>query len=183
MESVPVSVTNGIFTFKCGEMIQVDGKVKPRTSQGYVKIYVNPDNLLCWEWVNTEDESQSSEPFVIFPEDCEWIKVKTTKGRVYQLKSTQFESSYIYWLQDPDVSKDAELESRIREILKFGSLSIPKKDLKLKDDTAMNVDSEVKVTQPVSAGNDNVKLIMDQITNALNKTGKSKINLSLFLTI
>ncbi len=171
MESV------NIFTFRCGEMIQIEGKVKPKTSQGYVKIYVNPDNLLCWEWINSDDETQSSEPFVIFPDDCVWVKINTTKGRVYQLRSSQFESSYIYWLQDPDTSNDINLEIRIKEILKYGSLSIlNKNDLKLNEDNEMKIDSEVKpvVNQTIAPENNNAKLIMDQITNALRGTGKSK---------
>ena len=149
-----------IFSFKCGEMNVENGKVKPNSAQGYIKIYLNPDNLLVWEWYNASDESQSSEPFVIFPNDCEWKRIKTSKGRVYQLISQQFETSYYYWLQEPELEKDEELETKIKQILQTGSLSGKQKeqDLSLKEESIPEVSKN---------DNKNAQNIMDQISNAL----------------
>lgn len=114
---------NPFFQFKCGEMFIENGKVKPNPAKGYVKIYKNEDFLLIWEWVNQEDLSKSSEPFVIFPNDCKWKKVNVNKGRVYRLISSQFEESFIYWIQEEeDALKDEILERQINSILERGSL-------------------------------------------------------------
>lgn len=113
---------NPFFQFKCGEMFIENGKVKPNPAKGYVKIYKNEDSLLIWEWVNQDDSSKSSEPFVIFPNDCKWKKVNVNKGRVFRLISSQFEESFIYWIQEEDVLKDEILERKINSILERGSL-------------------------------------------------------------
>lgn len=151
---------NAEFRFNCGIMELANGKVKPLPDKGSVRIYVNPDNLLCWEW-NSNDSKKEEEPVVLFSDEWEWIRIPTNKGRVYQLKSKCFEDQMFYWLQDLDQSKEAELESRIKEIILTGSLS---KKVELSSNKPNN---QTNTTN-------NSQMIMDQITNALRGTGKGE---------
>ena len=148
------TINTNQFSFKCGEMKIELGKVKPSNIKGKVQIYKNLDNLLCWQWVS-EDLKIQNEPIVIFSDEWEWIKVPVSKGRVYQLKSKCFEDTFIYWLQETDLSNDKNLEDSIVKILKEGKVH----------------DQEVKVNT------NNNQNLMDTISNALRQTRSKFLNL------
>jgi hypothetical protein len=144
------------FSFKCGEMKVEDGKVKPSPTKGKVKIFYNPDSLLCWQWVS-EDSQISAEPLVIFSDEWEWLKITVGKGRVYQLKSKCFEDVFIYWMQDSDLCKDMQTDEIVNKILLDGKLEI-------KNENTTN-------SKPVVDSNKNSQSINDVISQAL-KMGK-----------
>lgn len=167
------------FKFNCGRMEIIDGKVKPLPDKGHVKIYVNPDNLLCWEW-NSNDGKIEEEPVVLFSDEWEWKKIPTGKGRVYHLKSKCFEDEMFYWLQESDKSLDEELEKRIKEIVFTGKLnSAPL--VKTKQIVSNQQASAAIPTNTTNTNsNPNTKFILDQISNVLNNSGKSKIIVFIF---
>jgi len=115
------------FSFKCGQMLIENGKVKPDPSKGIVKISYNPDGLLCWQWINLNDSLKNSEPIVIFSDEWEIVKVSSKKGRVFQLKSKCFDDYYVFWMQEPDATKDSEIEEGIKKILTTGVIEIKEK--------------------------------------------------------
>ncbi len=155
-------IINNSFVFRCGEMKVVNGKVQPQAINGKVTIYINPDKLLCWQWFS-DDDKLKSEPLVIFSDEWDWSKVPTKKGRVYQLKSKCFDDVFLYWLQDPDTSKDEKLESNIKTILKNGKLI---NDEKLNNN--INNTNTSNIASNVNTNNTNSNF-MNVLDNLLNK--------------
>lgn len=155
---------NNTFTFRCGEMKIVNGKVQPQTINGRVNIFINQDKLLCWQWVSDDNKLQS-EPLVIFSDEWDWSKVPTKKGRVYQLKSKCFDDVFLYWLQDPDTTKDEKLEISVRAILKVGKLS-----QESASNTNMKANNQISVGSNTSNSNTTSnKDFMNVLDNLLNK--------------
>lgn len=110
--------------FQAGRMEVIDGKVKPNPAKGEIRIYLNLDNLLCFNWVETQHASSFTfEPLVIFPDEWTWERLNTRKGRAYMLRNKAFEEDrFFFWLQSADTSKDQEMEALIQGILKSGEL-------------------------------------------------------------
>jgi hypothetical protein len=127
---------NLIYSFKCGQMNVVNSKVIPDTRKGKVIIFVNSDQLLCWQWIS-DDKSYMTEPLVIFTDEWDWIKIKTGKGKVYQLKSKTFEDSFLFWLIEADNSLEAQINDDILTILRDGKLT--SKDDSYKNNKNVNI--------------------------------------------
>lgn len=154
---------NKEFTFKCGRMDIVDNTVKPVPNKGYIKIYINEDMLLCWEWYDlATNKTSQDEPFVIFENNWSWNKVPSTKGAVYQLKNLEYDESYFYWLQEPKDNTELynKIETKVSEILKSGKLNLS------------NINNNYNT---VNSNKDktNTQYILDQISNALRGNASS----------
>lgn len=162
-----ISISNS-FSFRSGEMKIVNGKVQPQPINGKVDIFINPDKLLCWQWVS-DDEKIKSEPLVIFSDEWDWSKVPTKKGRVYQLKSKCFDDVFLYWLQDPDTTKDDKLESHIKVILKTGKLT--QGEEKAEKANNSNIPTGNNNTNNPSNSNSDFMNVLDNLLNKVQ--GKS----------
>lgn len=154
------SISKNEYYIKCGEMKIENGKVKPSSVKGQVKIFTNNENFLCWQWFSLE-QNAASEPLVIFSDEWEWVRVNVKKGRVFQLKSKCFDDVYLYWIQDSDVSKDEKMENDVKKILSEGkiddSLSMNKKN-----NNNNNPHNAINTNQPSNTNNFN-----DLISQAL----------------
>lgn len=112
------------YKIRVGEMPVVSGKVKPNKDKGELRFFYNPDNMLCLQWVNIENDS-FNEPLVIFGGEWEWLRQETSKGRVYVLQSKTFpEEKYFFWMQYPNISDDSLNEKIINNILESGNLEV-----------------------------------------------------------
>jgi hypothetical protein len=112
------------FKILAGEMSTIDGRVKPNSDKGEIRFYINPDQLLTFQWKNL-DKNNCSEPLVIFEGEWEWVKIDTMKGRVYILQNKSFpEDRLFYWMQYPNKSEDSTNETIINNILSSGQLVI-----------------------------------------------------------
>jgi len=97
-----------------------DGKIKPDTSKGEIKIF-QQDGLLQFQWTNL-DKNISDDPLVIFSGEWEWAKIPSNKGRVYVLKSKCFEEEQFYfWMQSPNKELDIENEFLLNKIFEAGN--------------------------------------------------------------
>lgn len=108
--------------FPAGQMPIKDGKIKPDSSKGEIKIH-EKDGLLLFEWTNL-DKNQTEEPIAIFSDEWEWNKIPSAKGRVYQLKSKCFDDQYFFWMQSPNINKDSDIEININKLFSKGDFSI-----------------------------------------------------------
>lgn len=161
-------VTDNSFSFRSGEMKIVNGKVQPQPINGKVNIFINQDKLLCWQWIS-DDEKIKSEPLVIFSDEWDWSKVPTKKGRVYQLKSKCFDDVFLYWLQDPDTTKDDKLESHVKIILKSGKLTQGEEKANVSNITTGNSNN---TNNPSNSNSE----FMNVLDNLLNKVQGKKYN-------
>lgn len=165
---------NMIYSFKCGQMNIINGKVVPDTRKGKVMIYINYDQLLCWQWVS-EDQSFKTEPLVIFTEEWDWIKIKTGKGRVYQLKSRNFEDSFLYWLIEADNSLESKINDDILIILKDGKLNSSEKN-KINVNENNNSETNTNVNATLSNTNSNNNTNTNSNSNNTNSNQNNSVS-------
>lgn len=112
--------------FQAGRMEVIDSKIKPNPAKGEIHIYLNQDNLLCFQWLelNNPNSSLNTEPLVIFQDEWSWEKLSTKRGRAYMLRNKSFqEDRFFFWMQSPNSFNDSQMESTIQRILKTGELS------------------------------------------------------------
>src|SRR5690349_8603824 len=100
------------FKLQAGQMFTENGKVKPNPNKGEIRFSINSDNLLIFEWKDLQTNI-STEPLVIFDNEWEWGKIGTQKGRVYCLKSVNFDDKFYFWLQYPNSAEDQVNENII----------------------------------------------------------------------
>lgn len=167
---------NLIYSFKCGQMNVVNSKVIPDSRKGKVIIFVNSDQLLCWQWIS-DDKSFMTEPLVIFTDEWDWIKIKTGKGKVYQLKSKTFEDSFLFWLIEADNSLEAQINDDILTILRDGKLA--SKDDSHKNNKNVNINDNNSNNQLNGSNNvinNNSNTIIPNANTNTNQSNKDWIN-------
>jgi hypothetical protein len=137
------------FIILAGEMKIVGNKLKPNPAKGQIRFYINPDDILCFEWIDLESKT-SNEPLAIFEEEWEWKKIETMKGRLYFLQSKNFpEERSFYWMQYPNKAEDSLNEKIINKILRTGKLEIEEENGQ-GDDVEMTVENIVKREESMS---------------------------------
>ncbi|RZC39818.1 proteasomal ubiquitin receptor ADRM1 [Asbolus verrucosus] len=109
---------------RAGKMNLKGRMVCPDKRKGLLYVYQSDDSLMhfCWQDRTTgivEDD------LIIFPDDCEYIKVpQCTTGRVYLLKFKSSSRKFFFWLQEPRTDKDDENCKRINELLNNPSSAV-----------------------------------------------------------
>ncbi|KAK4884350.1 hypothetical protein RN001_000621 [Aquatica leii] len=113
-----------LIEMRAGKMNQKGRMVYPDKRKGLLYLYQSEDSLMhfCWQDRTTgivEDD------LIIFPDDCEYIKVpQCTTGRAYLLKFKSSSRRFFFWLQEPRADKDEDNCKRINEILNNPSSSV-----------------------------------------------------------
>ncbi|XP_063921559.1 proteasomal ubiquitin receptor ADRM1-like [Zophobas morio] len=109
---------------RAGKMNLKGRMVYPDKRKGLLYVYQSDDSLMhfCWQDRTTgivEDD------LIIFPDDCEYIKVpQCTTGRVYLLKFKSSSRKFFFWLQEPRTDKDDDNCKRINELLNNPSSAV-----------------------------------------------------------
>jgi hypothetical protein len=154
-----------MFRIEAGEMKVENGKVKPNTNKGEIKISINPDNILIFEWTDLQTNT-TTDPLAIFGNEWQWNKIPTQKGRVYCLESEVYGEKYFYWLQYTDSSQDSINESIISNILKTGKLTTHVEESNKTEITGMNNFEKVENKQ---TNQDFIKSLTQTIKTEKNK--------------
>jgi len=137
------------FKILAGEMKMAGNKIKANPAKGHLRFYINPDEILCLEWVELESNS-TNEPLAIFEDEWEWKKIETMKGRVYVLQNRNFQEERNYfWMQYPNKAEDSQNEILINKILRTGKLELDEEDGH-GDDVEMTVENIVKKEENTS---------------------------------
>lgn len=98
--------------------------VYPDKRKGLLYVYQSDDSLMhfCWQ---DRTSGVVEDDLIIFPDDCEYIKVpQCTTGRVYLLKFKSSSRKFFFWLQEPRTDKDDDNCKRINELLNNPSSAV-----------------------------------------------------------
>lgn len=161
-----------------GTMPLKDGKIKPDTSKGEIRIF-EQDGLLQFQWTNL-DKKMSDDPLAIFSCEWEWSKIPSAKGRVYVLKSKCFEEEqFYYWMQSPTKDEDAENEQIINMLLDAGNFEcLQKLVFNLNDNSSTKQEKSDKgeITGFNTIDNQSNPNVNNNNNNISGQNGKSTIN-------
>lgn len=154
-----------------GRMMIDNGKVKPDPSKGEIRIFRNRDQLLIWQWRSLEKEDDHE--LVIFEGEWEWIRVQTGKGRVYKLQNKVFEDDmFFYWMQNPKVELDQEIDEKIARILNTGKLE--DEDVKKEEAGSTNQNNQTNLNNNNNNQNKQQTDFLKTFTEAFGKLEKGK---------
>lgn len=84
---------------RAGKMNLKGHMVYPDKRKGLLYVYQSDDSLMhfCWQ---DRTSGVVEDDLIIFPEDCEYIKVpQCTTGRAYLLKFKSSNRKFFFWLQ------------------------------------------------------------------------------------
>ncbi|PFH33744.1 putative adhesion regulating molecule region protein [Besnoitia besnoiti] len=98
----------GATSFRAGKC-RIDGNlVSPDTRKGRLQICEGDDGLTHVQWINRENQQTEDDLIVINDAYLERVPECTT-GRVYCLRFTSSDKKMLFWMQEPDASKDDSL--------------------------------------------------------------------------
>ena len=155
--------------FLAGQMPIKDGKIKPDSTKGEIRIYER-DGLLIFQWTNL-DKNTADEPLAIFSDEWEWIKISSAKGRIYQLKNKCFEEAqHFFWMQSPNINQDSENEKNINKIFQSGNFSVLNQNVIEKEDKNEitgfnNFENQNKNKNENTTNNDFIKSFSNSMNN------------------
>ncbi|KAF5274386.1 hypothetical protein FQA39_LY07266 [Lamprigera yunnana] len=113
-----------LIEMRAGKMTQKGRMVYPDKRKGLLYLYQSEDSLMhfCWQ---DRTSGIVEDDLIIFPDDCEYIKVpQCLTGRVYLLKFKLSSRRFFFWLQEPRADKDDENCKKINEILNNPSSTV-----------------------------------------------------------
>eukprot|EP01091_Cochliopodium_minus_P009469 TRINITY_DN2336_c0_g1_i4.p1 TRINITY_DN2336_c0_g1~~TRINITY_DN2336_c0_g1_i4.p1 ORF type:complete len:113 (-),score=29.74 TRINITY_DN2336_c0_g1_i4:92-430(-) len=107
--------------FKAGRCNREGNTVSPLPEKGIVKMKLNDDELVHLTWTGIESNKTEID-LILFPGDAVFKKIDSVKdGRVYLLKFTSTPQRQFFWMQDPNLEKDAEILKKITSYLNEGN--------------------------------------------------------------
>ena len=158
------------FRFRAGRMFIEGGKVKPDPTKGEIRIYISLDGLLSFQWVDSSN-TKTDEPIVIFSDEWDWVKIGSQKGRVYLLQNKTFEDDKnFFWLQDPDTSKDQEINDKMKQIVETGAFPVPISANTGSSNTNNNLSNKETTNASTNTANNNK--MMEDLSSALKTLEK-----------
>ncbi|EPT26920.1 adhesion regulating molecule region protein, putative [Toxoplasma gondii ME49] len=102
------SVSPESVSFRAGKCRINGNLVSPDTRKGRLQIGEGEDGLTHVRWINRENQQTEDDLIVINDAYLERVPECTT-GRVYCLRFTSSDKKMLFWMQEPDASKDHAL--------------------------------------------------------------------------
>ncbi|XP_017051807.1 proteasomal ubiquitin receptor ADRM1 homolog [Drosophila ficusphila] len=106
--------------YKAGRMILLGKMVEPDDRKGLLYVRRSPDNQMHIHWMDRRSRAVELD-IVATPGSLEFRRIDgCTTGRVYVLKSTRSTQRYFFWMQEPQVERDADFCRRVNELIAAG---------------------------------------------------------------
>lgn len=111
------SQSKNLVEFRAGKMTMSGSMVTADKRKGQVYIHQSSDSLIHFCWKDRQS-GQVEDDWIIFPDDCEYIKVpQCTTGRVFLLKFKSSNKKIFFWMQEPKTDKDESYCRKVNEYL------------------------------------------------------------------
>lgn len=118
---------NALVQFPAGKCVLTQlstGKyqVSADMRRGQIQLVKGSDNILHFKWIILSNGKAEDDRMVFSGTDCKFKKVNTgresdSKDRVYMLKFASDRIPLMFWMQDPDTSKDEEVVKKVISLL------------------------------------------------------------------
>ncbi len=92
-------------------------KVSPDPRRGRLLAFHDRNDEKHVKWFDLENNNKEELDRYVFAGDARFNKVVKSSGRVYLLDFDSDTEKLFFWIQEPDASKDAELEKKFKEVL------------------------------------------------------------------
>ncbi|CBZ54413.1 hypothetical protein NCLIV_048420 [Neospora caninum Liverpool] len=102
------AASQDVTSFRAGKCRINGSLVSPDTRKGRLQIGAGDDGLTHVQWINRETQQTEDDLIVINDAYLERVPECTT-GRVYCLRFTSSDKKMLFWMQEPDASKDETL--------------------------------------------------------------------------
>lgn len=111
------SQSKNLVEFRAGKMTMDGNMVTADKRKGLVYIHQSSDSLIHFCWKDRQS-GHVDDDWIIFPEDCEYVKVpQCTTGRVFLLKFKSSNKKIFFWMQEPKTDKDDSYCRKVNEYL------------------------------------------------------------------